>query len=179
MNKKLETALYKMEVAKTRLFELVSQYSEEQQRYRPSAKEWSMLDVVEHLAEAEAGTNLLMKKYPPNKSTKAVTLKNIIYCWLFHGFFLLPTKVKAPSMLKPPQSDLSLKEWSVKWNKEREIFKNTVENLNETKLNVMVFKHPVTGAMNMFHTILFQTNHVKHHLHQIKRIAKSQGFPKS
>jgi hypothetical protein len=178
MNKKLKNAFNKMEATKGELFEIISQYSEEQQRFRPSVKEWSMLDVVEHLAEVEAGVNRLIQSYPPNQSTKKLTFKNYIYCWLFQGFFILPFKVKAPAMLKPPQSDLSLNEWSIKWNKERKVFQGTVENLSGTKLDIMAFKHPVAGAMNMFHTILFQTNHIKHHLHQIKRISKSKDFPK-
>lgn len=105
-------------------------------------------------------------------------MKNNLSCWLFHIFFLLPTKVKAPKFLKPPQGTTSLKEWSTIWNKERELFKNTVENLNERQLRKMVFKHPAAGSMSMYHTILFLTTHIKHHLHQIKRITKNQGFPK-
>ena len=178
MNKKLESAFRKMETIKGELFDIISRYSEDQQRFRPSPKEWSMLDVVEHLAEAEAGVNHLILQYPPNESNKKLTAKNYTYCWLFHVFFLFPIKVKAPAMLKPPQSDLSLKEWAVKWNKEREILQETVESLKDDKLDALVFKHPVTGGMNMFHTLSFQKNHIKHHLHQIKRIIKSEGFPK-
>jgi len=167
-----------MEVTKAKLFATVSQYSEEQQQFRPSGNQWSMLDVVEHLAEVEAGINKLHIKYPPNQGTKKTTLKNEFYCHLFHIFFRLPTKVKAPATLEAPQGKLSLKEWSTMWNKERLIFKNTIENLNDSQLDKMVFKHPAAGPMNMYHTILFEDNHIKHHLHQIKRITKSQGFPK-
>ena len=178
MNKKLQKAFHQSEATKAKLFAIVSQYSEEQQRFRPSEKEWSMLDVVEHLAMSEAGINKLFLKYPPNQGTKVITIKDDLTSWLFHIFFLLPTKVKAPKFLKPPQSELSLKEWSIKWNKERALFEKTVENLNDSQLKMMVFKHPAAGSMSMYHTILFLTNHIKHHLHQIKRIAKSKGFPK-
>lgn len=177
MNKKLQKAFLQSEETRAKLFAMVSQYSEEQQRFRPSEKEWSMLDVVEHLAESEAGINKIFIKRPPNQSTKTITLKNNLSCWLFHVFFLLPTKVKAPKFLKPPQGETTLREWSTFWDNERAIFKSTLENLNDNQLDKVVFKHPAT-VMNMYHTILFLTNHIKHHIHQIKRISKSQGFPK-
>ena len=38
---------------------------------------------------------------------------------------------------------------------------------------VQVFKHPIVGRLGLTDTLAFGVAHVRHHLHQLKRIAES------
>lgn len=41
---------------------------------------------------------------------------------------------------------------------------------------VLVFKHPIAGRIGLFDTLAFGVAHIRHHMHQLKRIADSDVF---
>ncbi|MGB0863102.1 MAG: DinB family protein [Saprospiraceae bacterium] len=178
MNHILLKKIEALEAEKKKLMDLVSKCSVAQQQFRPSEYEWSMLDVIEHLVGAERGTNLFFRKYPPKEATRTMGFKNYFYSALTQVALISPFKFPAPAKLKPPQGDVTLKEWEVKWQKERTILKEMLADLPEEKMKFSVFKHPRSGPMDIVNVIAFLKNHVKHHIYQINRIKKSKGFPK-
>ncbi len=178
MNKALAKRFDELERQTDKFLSIVAAQTPEQQRFRPSEFEWSMLEVVEHLVTSEIGINKFFKKYTPDGSTRKMQLKNYLASWLVQVMLYLPIKFPAPPKLKPPQGNTSLEDWQVLWKSQRSIFNEMLENFPEDKLNYSVFKHPRSGAMDIKNTIDFMKNHVIHHIYQLRRIQKHKDFPK-
>ena len=179
MSKRLVKEFQKLEQQTDAFFKMLQIFSKEQLSYQPDGNAWSMLDVVEHLISVESGVNRFFKKYPPNNSQFRMNIKNHILSWLMQYYLKAPSRLKAPSYLPPPKGDTSLEDWRAIWAKERQQLKHVVETLEPSKESASVFKHGISGPMNMFHVINFQKNHIIHHIHQVKRIKNHKGFPKS
>lgn len=179
MNPSLLKKYNQLEDKTEKFVNIIAAHSEEQQRFRPSEYEWGMLDVMEHLINAETGTNRFFEKYKPEGSTRKMKLKNYFYSSLTQIMLATPTKIPAPARLKPPQGDTSFEEWKATWNSQRTIFKQILETFPEDKMNYSVFKHPRSGPMDIKNVIDFMKNHVVHHIYQLNRIRKHKDFPKN
>ncbi len=167
-----------LETTTKKFLAIIKEHSPEQQQFRPSDQAWNMLDVAEHLLNSETGINSFFKKYPPAESTRSIQFSNRIKAWLIQLFLVLPTKVRAVARVHPSKEKKVLTELENKWQKQRQILKPILISFPKEKRNISVFKHPLSGPMNMENVVKFMDNHIKHHIFQLNRIRKHSNFPK-
>jgi hypothetical protein len=85
----------------------------------------------------------------------------------------LPLKYKAPSILAESEAEmLSLAEITARWNMVRNDLRIFLEKWEDRHVKKKIYKHAVSGRLNMVHAVSFFREHAMHHLPQIKRLLK-------
>lgn len=178
MHPALEKEFKRFQTVKKEFIDRIEQCSETQRTFKPSAGEWSLLEVFEHIQISEKGILAFFKKYPPHESKFKIKTKNKFYFFLLTLFFKSGKKVKMPAAGLAPTGQKNWEELKISSSKTQEELLEFLKGFPQEKLSYSVFKHPVSGGMNMESAVAFFANHVIHHTHQLKRIQKSTSFPK-
>ncbi|MDQ5846940.1 MAG: DinB family protein [Acidobacteriota bacterium] len=135
---------------------------------RPSADEWSVAEIVQHLSQVE---ELVVKSL---ESAIARPPERI-------GFFrnFIPTsivsirlvRVKAPKAVNPtvvPEKNVGIGNL----NRVRHSLKTLCQAHDERRLKQVVFNHPFLGKINGVATVSFVGYHELRHLKQIREVLK-------
>lgn len=153
---------------KNRILNNLVDFSEEELNYKPSEKEWSIAQVIEHLIESETGTNKYINYKLKNiEEQPKAGLKSYLSSKVLNKKLKSDEKFKVPSVLSEPETGKSYPELKEKWDKSRMYLIKTVENFPKGKSNKAIFKHPKAGLLNMSQTMNFLINHLHHHIPQI------------
>lgn len=161
----------------TTLLDRIAAHTPAQQQFQPDGQSWNMLQVAEHLLTSERGINQVLMKYPPAQASRPLTWRNHWNTFLLQVFLRLPLKFAAPRVLTPPQGATPLPVLRDAWQTERATLRDLLEAIPADRLPYYAFKHPRTGGMNIASTLDFMTNHVRHHLIQLRRITRHPDFP--
>ncbi len=150
------------------LLEKVATLSHETLNARPIEGKWSILEIVEHLVNAEKDVLQGLPEYSKLVG-KAQSYKNgLTYrAVLFVLKFGIP--VKAPSEKMLPVGDVSLAQICKRWDQSQKWFKEYIEGLDEEGLKRAVFFHPVAGPVNPEQAVIMSIAHIDTHTRQIKR----------
>lgn len=175
----LQSRYDRLERVTATLLTRIAAHTPAQQRFRPDDRAWNMLQVAEHLLSAEAGINQGLQKRPPAQATRRLTWRNHWNTFWLQVFLRLPLKFAAPRVLPPPQGAQSIDDIRAAWRTERETLYCTLADVPRDKLAFYAFKHPYTGGMDLAGMLDFMTNHVRHHLIQLKRIERHPQFPQA
>lgn len=157
----------------------VSRLSHQQQNFKPSPKEWSILQVLNHLVYAETNTVKYMTKKIQGIATAEKSGAYAKFRLLTLNMFLRsPLKFKAPKAALPVQEDVYVFDNVKKqWDDVRLQFKKILDQLGNADADKLIFKHPISGKFNIYQTMSFLQEHIEHHRKQIKRIKSSPLFP--
>lgn len=153
---------------KNRVLNNISDYTKEELNYKPSEKEWSISQVVNHIIESETGVNKYINyklqkiEEQPNSGIKSFFSSKVLNSKLKSN-----EKFKIPSVLGEPILAENFIELKEKWDKARMYLIKTVETYPKGKMKKAIFKHPVAGLLNINQTMLFLINHLNHHIPQI------------
>ncbi len=156
----------------------LEQASPEQQKFKPDAKTWNMLQVVRHLVTAEGLSTAFLVKKNYSNARKAGNLSTRLRATLLRIMLQSPLKFKAPPVaaLEPEveqEGQLILSDWS----NGRETLKTYLEHFPADKLGFEIYKHPRSGWLTISQTLQFYGDHLKHHQQQLSRLRKDPGFP--
>jgi uncharacterized damage-inducible protein DinB len=171
MNRKLQSLYDLAEADRKRILDMVSRLTEEKFGHNPPDK-WSISQILAHLIAAERLSLQYMKK-------KSLGIKEAgnSGIWEEIKFLILkvsqrlPLKYKAPKMLAESQPEkLSLSEITAQWDETRKDLKAFIENWEDHHLKKKIYKHVVSGRLNILHAVSFFREHAIHHLPQIKRL---------
>lgn len=174
MNQILGEKLAKLESETEVLFKSVDQLSEE--ALHDQAYGWSIIQVLAHLIESEAGSVMYMtKKMQAGDKMPEYTLGNKMKMAFTKAMLGSSLKWKAPKFVANPNSELSLAEIKENWEVTRKQTRTYVQNYPEQYLNKAVYKHPMAGRLDLASAIDSLTYHQIHHRHQIERIKKVIG----
>lgn len=178
MNTRLEKLFHRMEANRAALLSSLEMFSENQLAYKPTGDRWSIKEVIQHLILSEQGTHrYLMKKnqaafLPPAGLT--ATLRSIGLTL----FLRLPIKFKVPSRANVvPGGDASFSQLKQEWEETRQHLRQFIAELPPERRRVLIFRHPFMGYFNIYQTLRFIEEHIRHHLRQIQRIRTGKGFP--
>lgn len=173
MKPSIESLFNDFEKVKGEFISLVSSFSPEQLTYKPTGG-WNMLQVLEHVISSENGTLEYMKRktrapwaeieMAADEENQKSTQLNIA--------LKSDKRWKAPDVLPNPTGAQSLENMLVYWDNLRLYYFDFLETLDENYHNRLIFNHPFSGRLNLYQTIEFLSNHVLHHIHQLKRIAE-------
>lgn len=151
--------------------------SEKQIHFKENPKKWSIAECVEHLALAELRFPEILKEQQQNgismkknKKTKItderIRQKMISKVW----------KAKSPEVFKPSNRFKNYEQALLALKQQRE---STMRYIEETQddLRSYFWKHPLTGKIDLYQTLLLMSAHMERHTEQIERIKQAKKFP--
>lgn len=175
----VEKLFNKIEAQRKNLIDEVGKLTHEQQNFSPSPETWSILQVFNHLITAE--TNSL--KYMSKKIQGIATIRKagvpaMIRSALLKLFLKLPLKYKAPKGVNVDHEEIYFFENQAKqWDDLRSALGKFLDQLDPVAAQKLIFKHPISGRMNIYQTLSFLYEHMEHHKKQIERIKIHPEFP--
>jgi uncharacterized damage-inducible protein DinB len=178
MHKKISYHLKALDHSRQKMLEHLQNFSQHQLTFRPDENRWSMLDVINHLVLAEQRSyHFMANQRDPNRMPQKLGWDNPFRVLLMIAALRLPLKYKKPANVPGPQTDKDLEQLTREWQDAQAKLTAFVESLSEDMLHIPIFIHPFFKFLNIAQTLLFLREHIDHHLKQVKRIARSTGFP--
>jgi uncharacterized damage-inducible protein DinB len=163
-----------LEESRRALFDDLRATTSEQLTFRPPDGGWCLLQAAEHMRMVDEA---VIRQLAKNETlARKRTLKDRFGHLLVRVWLTLGLKAKAPGRMQPPVES-SLEQIEEQWNAQRRDLKEYLETVTEADLERLATRHPVAGPVTLNHSIDFLTDHFGHHLRQIRRIRKAEGFP--
>ncbi|HKY05618.1 MAG TPA: DinB family protein [Blastocatellia bacterium] len=164
------------------LFDSVSGLSASQLGYRPSDGEWSIEDILHHLAisdEANIKLASIMLRQAEEKNLPAdPTPDESVLNSLDSLKEGLAQKVKAPDRVAP-RSHLPAAESLARLEASRTKLNDAIERLASYDLDQLRWPHPFLGDLNLYQWLMMAGRHESRHTAQIDRIKSAPEFPKA
>lgn len=178
MHPEIKTQWEKAEKARLKMLQLIANATEAQREFVPGEDKWNMLNVAQHLIQAESSILHQLLKFGDGKGKKANLMAGI-RSMLMTLLLQSPAKIKVPKKAREAFKPFDKQDYeSVKneWDTLRNQMETWAENYPENKANRYVFKHPVSGLLTPAQTFRFLKDHIDHHIKQIERIRNAEGF---
>ncbi|QHT66104.1 DinB family protein [Rhodocytophaga rosea] len=173
MHPKTEKLFQQLEDSRNRLISIIQSYPQSVSPVKPSPEEWSMAQVAIHLAITE----IQILGYVQRKLLKGELQDSNLRSWLRYMVVLVALryrkKIKAPKQVALPPEGVTLAEAIAKWEEVRGEWEKFLTLLPAGTIHKNIFKHPLTGFLNILQTLGFMNEHVCHHIHQIHRIGET------
>lgn len=171
MNKKLKSAFQELENARLQMQHVAEGCDERQQYYKPSDHEWSIVQVMTHLMNAEQA----ILTYIRGKISNPVQLKKAgfqsgLRSLLVSLALKYVKKLKAPAIVANPTDTLNFGQVKQAWSEGRDQLRKLLEEMPDELIDKEIFRHPRAGMMNIYQTLIFMREHVQHHMAQIRRL---------
>lgn len=183
LTKKLQELVDKISNDRASLLQAVEGLSESQLDHKPAEGQWSITDILHHLALADEAnvklTQIMLKQaeeksLPPDPSPDA----SVLDC-LDQFREPMSKPMKAPSRVDP-LSHVPAEESLARLKTAREKLLENISKLSAYDLDQLSYPHPVIGQPFAAHQwLLLAGNHEGRHSAQIKRIKTGEGFPAS
>lgn len=161
-----------MEANKQALLDRLGRYETTELSFRPSASEWSALEILDHLILSESGILDAMIRSIPHGH--AVPARDRITGRLLELLFYTPARVRAPAQAAHilPKGEQPLEAHSAAWSFIRRRMAETLEGVPVEAVRRTGFQHPVSGRMDVPQTLRFLNSHMVHHGYQLRRYAR-------
>jgi DinB superfamily len=153
--------------------------TEEQLKFKAKEGKWCIMDCAEHIALAEQTLFSVIQKQlkePADSLRKKhlkMTEKKIITRLTFRLI-----KVKAPEIIKPSGKFATIDAIKLAFTAKRDSTIIYVETTQDP-LHTHFWKHPATGTIDLYQTIILMSAHTKRHILQIEEVKNSKGFPEN
>ena len=160
-----------LEIERLRLINKLNQFSNEQLNFH-LPKEWSILQILEHLRVAEKQSLKVILKPDidnQNKITFFQRLKLSFYIFLLKIGF----KFIAPLHVSRLPENLDLEILNKKWNENRKEWNDFLFNFDKNISELAIFPHPILGYLSLKMTLEFIFSHQTHHFKKINIILNS------
>jgi hypothetical protein len=169
---KLQLRFDTLENSRRVLLESLETLDEAQLQFQPEAGKWSIIEVLHHLLLSEQRTySYMMKKNQAESLPKSGMGAALRSAALTLGL-RLPLKYKSPQKISPPERGIPFPQLKGEWDASRRDLRQFLDSLPAERTRQLIFRHPVGGYFNIFHTLDFFEEHFRHHLKQIDRIQK-------
>ncbi len=163
------------EQAKTGLLTFLADWEIGQIALNPDDGSWDAIQVLHHLVVSEKATlGYLMNKTQAEPSD----LPFLSYDERKSGQKLIKRlhseeRYAMPAGLSLPESSFDLGDLKAEWDELRDNYRSFLANLSPLYYGRFIFRHPIAGPLAMEETIGFLTGHIRHHMHQLRRIQRS------
>ncbi len=169
----LQQRFEQIEVTRARLFTALRSCSPTQLHTRPKPEAWSINEIIHHVVLAESyAVAYLEKKLNTISSVKKVSWRATWRTFLLKWVLRSPLKFQAPSPLVLPSPGLELSELATQWQSHRQKLQTLLARVTPEMLALALYRHPVTGLMNVAQMLTFIEEHFAHHAAQIERLRK-------
>lgn len=178
---KLQQKFNELKYERNIFWQIIAAATPEQQLYKPESKSWCMREVAQHVLASETGVLKFISLKPSLPSTFLGNIKNTLNTTLLLVFLKSPIKFKLPEKKGLAAAILPLEimpynELLDKWLAVIVDWEQYLNTVKPEQLSNIVFKHPVSGKMNLYQTLNFLIAHVKHHIFQLNRIKNNKAF---
>ena len=160
-----------LERQKAEILGRVKDWSADRLAYRAAAKEWSAVEVIDHLAKVEQGILAAVRRGV--QTPQSVGVADRLRSFLIYLLFRTRAKVRVPraaaEVLPDPRVELGgvVKQWEAT----RIDLLALLTEMDGGALHAGVFRHPVSGWMTVPQVLRFLSVHMHHHVFQLDRIA--------
>lgn len=171
MNSELSNALEALYQARIDFLKQLEQVPRELRSKHP-AQGWNMLQVMEHIISSEVGTLEYMKKktQAPANDIPVAGEESAAGSEQLKRALRSERKWKMPGVLPDPTGAQSFENMQAYWDGLFEKYRSFLEDLDPDYYNRAIFKHPISGRLNLYQTIEFLIDHIVHHGYQVERI---------
>jgi len=165
-----------------KLFESVSGLSDAQLNHKSEGSNWSICDVVNHVAltdEANAKLTSNMLKRARNENLVADPSPDRSELNSIDPILeqMKVGKFQAPDFINP-HAHASVEESFAKLKYSRERMLENISRLDGLDLYGLTYPHPFAGPLNTYQWILIAGAHESRHAAQIERMKSAADFPK-
>jgi uncharacterized damage-inducible protein DinB len=174
MNRALEEIYMKLESQRLDLFNQLQEYTSAQLESTPSPSSWSVLQILTHLyASEKLSFNYIKKKSLGIQAVGNAGLRQAILMPILKVSQRLPFRFKAPKIVvENTPAPLPLNQLIDHWSLLRLELKVHLENVSDSNLKKLVYKHPIAGRLSLPQAMQFFAEHINHHQPQIKKALK-------
>ncbi len=170
MNAKLTAQFATIEKSRKDLFDDLKSYDDEVINKKPSPGAWSIAQVAEHLILGEENSlKYLQKKTLDTSKVPVAGLRSKWRFLLTNTVFVLNISFKAPAIVVPPDSFVTVEELDKKWARVRNDTYQLLNRLPEADYKREIWKHAVAGKMDIYQMLSFFNIHFNRHRKQIYR----------
>ncbi len=167
-----------LQTTKQEFLKSIEGLTDEQLNFKVKATKWCIMDCAEHIALAEQTLFSVVQKSlsePADSLIKKhlrMTEKKIIKRLTFRLI-----KVKAPEVIKPSGKFTTIEAIKQAFETQRD---SAIQYVATTyaPLHYHFWKHPATGKIDLYQTIILMSAHTKRHILQIEEVKKHSKFPK-
>lgn len=171
MSRTLQERYREIQAIKERFLQKTAGLSYEQLNTPAPDGGWSPGQVLYHVAYAESGTILSIRKnMAENKVNRKSDIASIFRNLMLIVFLRSPMKFKAPKAVSKVPDSISWQELNDYYQKNHAGFTGILNELPETVADKFIFKHPVGGDFNIRQTLNFTREHYLHHEAQLDRL---------
>lgn len=155
-----------------------SAFSTDQLAFKPGTDKWSVFEVLEHIAVVETGIfsivqGALTKPADPSRRDEIkVSAEQIVKILTNRN-----GKAQAPEQVKPTGRFPNAMVAREAFGRQHEQIMAFVQSSN-ADLHNRYWKHPATGVIDLYQTLVLIAAHTQRHLLQIEEIKQTEGFPK-
>jgi DinB superfamily len=152
--------------------------SEAQLNFKSKKEKWSIFECAEHIALAERRLIAVVNKQfkEPADSVKFKSLKMTEKKIIQRLTFRL-IKVKAPEVIRPTGTFQTIQEIQQAFTARRDSTMNYAAITNDA-LHFHYWRHPATGTIDLYQTLILMAAHCKRHTLQIEEVKKRRNFPR-
>lgn len=157
----------------------VSNLSNEQLNFRLLPTKWTIAECIEHIALAELEFPKILEREIQKPSNHDLRKKiNIKDQEIQPKMTSRKWKAKSPEIFKPSNKFANAKEAIETFQNQRN---ETIAYVGRAKddLRNHYWKHPLTGKIDLYQTLLLMSAHLERHIEQIENIKSLNSFPKS
>jgi hypothetical protein len=172
MHADLQQLFKQIENQRNDLLSEIEKLTPEQYHLSKNGK-WSIAQILTHLLTSEKLSFGYMKKKSLGIDSAGDSgfIEDLRYLFLKVSQRISFMKYRAPKIVvdnTPPA--MSLPEVKKEWGAIREDLRIFLERMEEKNIRKKIYKHPVAGRLNVKQAIGFLSEHLNHHLPQIKRL---------
>lgn len=152
------------EEAREKLWKEVDELTDDELNWKPSATQWSVREVLEHLYLMEGGIAKTIQHQLASGEANLVADKPIEHA------VDRSTKVTAPDFATPDENFIKLTELKEKLAASHQLLQHIENTESKEELAAKSYPHPVFGDMNLAQYIPFVGYHELRHIEQIKEV---------
>jgi hypothetical protein len=152
----------------------IANLADKQLNFRSSKNEWTIAECIEHICLAELRFPQIVQEElaKPAKRKKIKITNEKITTRLINRRW----KASAPEIFKPTGRFATVKEAVDTFRTQRLKTIDYVKVTNDDLRNHF-WKHPATGVIDLYQTIILMSAHLERHIAQIEEIKMSNDFP--
>lgn len=152
-------------------WELLQELPADILKKKPDTERWSLLQVLEHLAGAEAAGLQYLQRNQYAVLHNRGFLPSGIRALLLKFALRSPLRFKAPPVLAIfPTNTTQPAALHAQWQQTRKELAAYLEGIPSGKKKALLFMHPVAGPLTPHQMLVFMTDHLNHHRRQVQQL---------
>ncbi|MBX2961403.1 MAG: DinB family protein [Cyclobacteriaceae bacterium] len=171
MNASVKSVFQELEQQREALLSLVKNIPEERYSKSILPGKWSISQVLTHILTSEKlSLGYMKKKVNAIDELRDSGVMESLRLWLLIFSQRIPLKYKAPKVVVDnTPAAMPLNQLTNEWDEIRKELATFLEGIHDKHIKRVIYKHPLTGRLDVRQTMSFFREHIIHHLPQIKR----------